>query len=236
MYKFNDLEKVAIGERVAMNLISTPITRNEEIKAFFKSVNLVEAGVKFVMRNDLYLPMDIDVIGENLDSDDPKELRAILEHALAEKTKIKFGRFYSRNAPKTANQFFYQILVQCIHEYGRCSNDPIESVVLTMMDSIFDKDAIEGDEDMLIWSLILEFLNDALNGRSYPFGRFIKERGSSSAKVQKFIEKNNWYQDPENFGKIFGIDREKPKIQEIMKSAVRVMSREHQKLIEMIPE
>lgn len=235
MYKFNHVEKVRVLEIVEMNLSCPPMTR-ENLMEYLPAIDLVKAGITYVLANGLYEypPLNIDEIGKNLVCENSKDLRKVLQEAIDR--EIADAGFYGRNIARTPDQLFYQILIQCIHEYGRKSDDIIEKVVLTNMDRIFDEQAVEDQEDMLVWSLLMEYLDDILSGRHFPFGKFIKERGSSTAKVQRFITKNSWYQNPEYLGRIFGIDREKPKLQEIIRSAIKVMAKEYQNLIDDTPQ
>ena len=234
MYHFKNLKDFSISEIVAINILNEPLTE-ENMAVFLPSVNVVETAVRFVMQNDLYQypPMNIDRISEHV-LRSHKILRRTLDEYISLE-ELKFDGFYGRQRVKTADQLFYQILIQCIHEYGRHSADLIEYIVLTNMDRILDETAVEDENDMLIWSLIIEYCSDKLSGRSCPFGKFLKDRGGSDARFKSFIERNSWYQDPDNnFGKLFGIDREKPKPNEVIGAIIKVMAREHQKTEMMI--
>ena len=224
MYKFDHtrLSSSTIKAIVAIGMFEDP-----EVPS--SAAIIVEAGVRFVMDNGLYQypPLNIDEIGESILPQSPKALRRVLEEVVALE-ELKFDGFYGRQRVKTADQLFYQILIQCIHEYGRRSGDLIEYVVLTHMDRIFDENAVETEHDMLIWSLLIEYLSDKLQGRSYPFGKFLHDRGGSDARFRSFLERNSWYRNPESFSRIFGITKEEPKPKEIIPAVIIAMARKCQ--------
>lgn len=227
MYDFRRLKDFSINEIVAVNMISGPLTE-ENMTIFLPSVKIVETAIRFAMDNGLYQypPMNIDRISEHIFASHKVLRRTLDEYITIEESK--FDGFYGRQKIKTADQLFYQILIQCIHAYGRQSPDLIEYVVLTSMDEIFDEMAVEDEHDMLVWSLIIEYCNDKLRGRAYPFGKFLKDRGGSDARFKRFIEKNSWYQESEDFGELFGVDRERPKMHEIIGTTIKKMARKYQ--------
>lgn len=228
MFEFRNLNRVNIKGVIVSNLFCC-VPDDKCIDEIIDEIKIIETAVKIVISNKLdRCILDMDILTEQLflPEFDYNDFRTVISETQTRAEELYDG-FYDRPEILKPEQFFYRVVIQTIYEYGRITDDIAEHVICTNIGELFDEDIVDDEYDMHSWSLLLEYLDDALQGRTYPFSKFLKERNCSPKRMQGFLHRQVWYKEPADFGEIFGIERDKPSMKEIIAKAVELLQEEY---------
>lgn len=228
MFEFRNINKVNVKGVIVSNLFCC-VPDDRCVNVIIDEVKIIETAVKLVISNKFDRSiLNMDVLTEQLFLPEfgYNDFRTVISETQARALELYDG-FYDRPEILKPEQFFYRVVIQTVYENGRITDDMEEYVICTKIGELFDEDVVDDEYDMYSWSLLLEYFDDALCFRNYPFSKFLKERNCSPKRMQGFLHRQVWYKEPADFGEIFGIERDRPSMKEIIAKAVDILQDEY---------